>query len=97
MGPWIWNRGRRTDLDESSWLQGINFRKDVLSRNKKITSVDDFKLHVMSCHQMGHALGNAVTLSVAERVLLSALHSARIVNRSRIEDRWGEGRVNPSW
>lgn len=85
-GPWCCSRGRKMDIDELSWVQGID-------------SADmQFKEAGVSDSQAGGMLGNSMSLNVVERLLLRALFSVGLVSSLPV-DRWEDGmsKPGPSW
>ena len=74
-GWWVSTRGRRITLSELFGFHGVDER-DVPWREAGVSAT-----------QMGHMLGNTMSLNVCERVLSRALWSAGLVARSPV-DRW---------
>jgi len=67
-GPWVTSRGRQTRIAEMFRLQGI--RPHLYAGWERCCSVQ----------RMGHMLGNAVSLNIAEKLVGRALFSAGLVS-----------------
>ena len=80
-GPFLVREGRRTDLPELSWIQGIDFNKDGVANALA-------ELGIKPC-AYGHMLGNATSLSLTERVLRNVLVSTGKNDESH-PDRWAD-------
>lgn len=74
-GHWITNRKRRFTLEEMFRLQGMDHTKFVV----KVPEI-----------ALGQQIGNAMSVNVIERVLLSIFNSTTLLN-ARISDEWESG------
>ena len=81
MGTWALHSGRRLSMAELSWIQGIDFKQQIAPHFANLHAI-------ITPNQFGHALGNANSLNVAEKVLGSALIAANIVKKHEVVDRW---------
>ena len=73
---WLSLVGRRINLPELFKFQGL-----------RSAELGDWQSAGISDGNMGHMLGNAVSLNVVERIMSRALFSAGLVRR-RLPDRW---------
>ena len=71
-GHWVSSRGRRFTLVEQKRLQGIP---------------DDFPVYISETAFAQH-LGNAMSVNVLERVLVSLLPAAGLWGSDSLQDRW---------
>ena len=78
-GPWVVPRGRRTDLEELCWVQGLNPGKDI-----------DFAAAGVSDRQAGRMLGNAMSMDIVERLLIRGCSAAGLISHEPL-DPWRAG------
>ena len=78
-GPFLIREGRRMDLAELCWSQGMDFHNDGIAEALQTANV--------TARSFGHMLGNATSLSLTERILRRVLISIGYLQKSH-PDRW---------
>ena len=87
-GPFIYNKGRRFDRDELSWLQGIDNQAEGIGKTLDKEKISD--------GTWGKMMGNSTTLSTAERCMRAALIVVGLLPADW-PDRWADTTVQPKW
>ncbi len=83
-GPFVANLGRRTNVTEMMWMQGID-AEDVVPALDQCPNLKP--------STVGHMLGNATSLNVTERLLRQVLISIGFAKESELPDRWADKTV----